>query len=357
MKDPTKVLMLGPCLTQNGGMATVENLILKLSNQDVEISHIGTHDDGSVPHRAWIFFRAILAFLATLLKRQVDIIHIHVSEKGSVVRKGSMVMLARLFRKPVVMHTHGSRFHSFYQSLPSFLKKLVTFIFRRCDRVLVLSKSWQEFYVSDCKLSPDKVIVFPNPVDIPGDIPERAHADNVNFLFMGRLGERKGAFDLLQSFARLKPESRRRSSLTLAGDGQIEEAQALARDLNIADRVTFAGWVDAEARNHLLAAANVFILPSYNEGVPMAILEAMSWALPIISTPVGGIPEVVVPEENGLLSTPGNIEEISAAMERLVADEAFRIQCGVNAREKVKGLSIENYRQSLFSLYSELIAT
>jgi glycosyltransferase involved in cell wall biosynthesis len=100
----------------------------------------------------------------------------------------------------------------------------------------------------------------------------------------------------------------------------------------------------------------VFVLPSYNEGLPMAILEAMSWGLPIISTPVGGIPEVVIPDRHGFLVTPGDIEGLTAAIERAIDDEPLRLSLGDNARQSAVAFDVLQYSIRLGDLYRSILA-
>jgi glycosyltransferase involved in cell wall biosynthesis len=97
----------------------------------------------------------------------------------------------------------------------------------------------------------------------------------------------------------------------------------------------------------------VFILPSYNEGLPMALLEAMSWGLPVITTPVGGIPELVISGTNGLLVNPGDIAGLSAALQSLVASEQLRLQLGNAARATVMPFEIGKYFSQLASVYMQ----
>jgi glycosyltransferase involved in cell wall biosynthesis len=105
----------------------------------------------------------------------------------------------------------------------------------------------------------------------------------------------------------------------------------------------------------MLAKADVFVLPSYNEGLPMALLEAMSWGLPVITTPVGGIPEVVSNTQNGLLVTPGDIQQLSEAMQSLIKEEKLRLSLGSAARISVAPLDVKDYFGSLKSIYHSVL--
>lgn len=217
--------------------------------------------------------------------------------------------------------------------------------------MIVLSDSWKTFYCNNLKIDPEKVIVLPNPVKLPAVVPARSESNTVRCLFLGRLGERKGTFELLRAFAALPAETLERATLTVAGDGEIEKAKLLAAELGISERVEFVGWVGREACDRLLEDSHVFVLPSHNEGLPMAVLEAMGWGLAVITTPVGGIPELVTPDDDGLLVEPGKVEELTTALKTLIEDGATRQRLGERARSRVTPLSLDTYMDKLADLY------
>lgn len=351
------ILMMGPSLSQQGGMATVENLIMDRTAEDIKIRHVTTHEEGTVLHRIWIFCIALAMLFLNLLRNRCDLVHLHVSERGSVVRVSILILIARFFRKPVIIHAHGCEFHTFYSSLTVFFQRCVSLAFRQCVCVFVLSKSWRDYYVSQCGLLPERTVVVTNPVDFPTTVPDRSGLDKINLLFLGRVGQRKGAFDLLQAFSRLSKEDKERSTLILAGDGEINDAYTMAESLEIQPFVSIPGWLSQEKCKELLAQADIFVLPSYNEALPMSILEAMSWGLPIISTPVGGIPEIVIPCKTGILVTPGDVQGIKEAIQFFIENEEQRISMGLVARNCVAPLAIENYASHLADVYRRAITS
>ncbi|AFY32691.1 glycosyltransferase family 4 protein [Calothrix sp. PCC 7507] len=351
-----KVVMLGPSLYEQGGMGTVESLIVKQTSKKVDFQHICTHEEGTILHRINVYAKALIQFLGKLISNDIDIVHMHVSEKGSVLRKVLLVLLSLLFRKPVIMHTHGCEFHLFYDSLPAYAKRWVSAIFQRCAYVITLSESWNKYYISTCNLATYRVGILYNPVELPVEVPLRVGVEKIRFVFLGRIGERKGAFDLIRAFANLSPEERRRTELTLAGDGEVEQARDLVKTLNLQDVIRIPGWINTQERDQLLRQSDVFILPSYNEGLPVAMLEAMAWELPVITTPVGGIPEIVTHQKHGILVNPGNIEQITKAMQILIKDESLRLAMGKSARQQVAPLSVQNYHNTLLTIYQSLIA-
>ncbi|RCJ32942.1 glycosyl transferase family 1 [Nostoc minutum NIES-26] len=352
-----KILMLGSSLEQNGGIATFEKLIIKYAPTEIEIQHITSHDEGSIAHRLIIFCQALGKFFWKLIFEQTDIIYLQISERANIFRKSIFALIAFLFRKPVLLHAHGAEFHLTYSRLPKWAKQLLSGIFRRCSGLIVLSKTWKDYYVINLGLNPQQVFVLPNPAELPVEIPQRSNADRVTLLFCGRVGQRKGTFDLIEAFANLPVEQKNCTKLIIAGDGDIEQGRKLVEKLNLTKHITFAGWVNSEQRDKLLAEVDIFILPSYNEGLPMAILEAMSWGLPVITTPVGGIPELVVPNENGLLVKPGDIQQLSAAILSLITNEELRLIMGRTARERVMPYDIKNYVNSLLSVYKSVLTS
>lgn len=351
-----KVIMLGPSLEEKGGMGSVGILLINTAPANVQMEHISTWDGElsrqSSTHRFKVFMGAVFILFSKLLKGEVDVVHIHLAERGSALRKSILILVATVFRKPVILHAHGCEFHTFHSSLSPLMKRVLNLILRQSTYLIALSESWKDYYVAHCGFSTDQVVVFPNPVEIPKNIPERTANDKkINFVSLGRICKRKGAFDLIEAFAKLPPEYREKSELTLAGIGEIEQARSLAEKLNIKQNINFPGWVDPVGRSNLLSKADVFVLPSYNEGLPMALLEAMSWGLPVITTPVGGIPEVVTNQETGLLVNPGDVQQLSKAVQSLIESESLRHELGTAARQRILPLDIQAYSRSLYELY------
>ncbi|MEH2326179.1 MAG: glycosyltransferase family 4 protein [Nostoc sp.] len=349
-----QILMLGASLEQNGGIASVEKLIIKHIIHDIVIQHITTHDEGSVYHRISIFAQALVKFLWLMFTQKIDAVHIHLSEGGSVLRKAIFCVLSLIFNKPFLIHAHGAEFQVTYAKLPQLAQKVLSSLFQRCQGFIVLSKTWHDYYILNLSLNPKQVIILPNPCELPIQVPDRQNRTKIILVFCGRIGQRKGAFDLIQAFAVLPDDQKKSVELILAGDGEIEKAQELAASLNLINNVTFLGWINSTKRDEVLSKADIFILPSYNEGLPMAILEALGWGLPVISTPVGGIPELVISNQNGLLVTAGNIQQLSEAIQLLIENQALRLCLGSAARKSVEPFDIKNYSIGLANIYRSL---
>jgi glycosyltransferase involved in cell wall biosynthesis len=173
----------------------------------------------------------------------------------------------------------------------------------------------------------------------------------MRILFAGRIGARKGAFELLRAFARLAPKYPT-ATLVCAGDGEGEKLKQLAAELGMSERLECPGWLNAEQMGDELRRASIFALPSHQEGVPIALLEAMSHSLPVLTTPVGGIPEVIENDRNGLMVTPGDVDAIEQSLERLLQSSAERERLGAAARATIaERYSLESTIERLAALY------
>ena len=243
-------------------------------------------------------------------------------------------------------------FDQFHRGLPAPLRSLVNRTLQQASVLIALSSQWRDFYVQECEVSPSQVVVLPNPVRVPARVPDRAGRTQVQFLHLGRLGERKGGYDLVNAFAALPEALRARARLVLAGDGDVEGMRKLAAPFG--DRVRVLSWIDAHERDRLLAESDVFVLPSYAEGVPMSLLEAMAAGLPCITTPVGGIPDVFTHGAEGLLVPPGDAAQLRAAMSIFIGDEPARLAAGRRAYERARAFDVHTYARRLADIYQRI---
>ena len=347
--------MLGAGLDVMGGIASVEKSILDQGIPEVKLEHIATLQEGTATAKILVFKQAIVNFVWKILQKRVDIVHIHFASRGSTFRTMMLIIISLILRQTIVLHSHGAGFHIFYRNLPSSIKKIVNFLFGKCDRLIVLSNSWKEFYTTNLGLAANKIVVMQNPVKIPLSPQVKQKSDTIKFLFLGRIGNRKGAFELIEAFGSITEPARTKANLILAGDGDIKQARDLVKKYRLTRQITVRDWVNSEERDALLANSDVFVLPSHNEGLPMALIEAMSFGLATITTPVGGIPELIFDGDNGLLVEPGNIPELASTMQSMIEDESTRNSLGIRAEQTVASLDIRKYCSSLQSVYQSLI--
>ena len=346
------VLQFGPSLAVRGGVSSVERLICDHLPQYVSLRHVVTLVEGSVVKRAMTYARAVQTLRRTLASLEPVIVHMHFASRGSTLRKMILAEMVLRAGRPLVLHAHGAQFDQFYRHLPSLLRGRLNRTLQRANVVIALSTQWRDFFIDECELSSSSVTVLPNPVRWNPEMLNRAGRTHVQFLSLGRLSGRKGSYDLVKAFAALPPALRARARLVLAGDGDVEAVRQLAAPFG--DAVRVLSWVDTAERNRLLEASDVFALPSRAEGLPMALLEAMSAGLPAIVTPVGGIPDAVTQGAEGLYVEPGRVEELTAAMTRMLVDEPERLAMGRRAHLRARQFDVHVYARRLADLYQRI---
>jgi len=348
----SRVLTLGEYFedSTHGGIASV----LRYYKPCFEtFNFIPTYRDSS----SWSKLRYDLLSLVRLWWRlltdkQISVVHVHSAWGGSFIKHAYYIRLAKAMGRKVVLHCHGSSFNGWYDKLPARKRALADGAFRSADKVIALAKSWRELFVS-IGVAPSAIEVLNNITPRSGaTLREREPGEPVRLLFLGEIGTRKGVFDILEAL-RLMPEEERKSiRLDIGGNKNEEALKARIAEYGLQDTVCFHGFVSGEAKRKLLEGSDIFILPSFNEGLPIAILEAMSYGCAIISTPVGGIPEVV--QDNGKLVEPGNAAQIAAAIKDLSSPSVFR-PMGEKSLAMVEDYYPEAVIAHLRSIYQSLL--
>jgi glycosyltransferase involved in cell wall biosynthesis len=197
-------------------------------------------------------------------------------------------------------------------------------------------------------------VVLPNATRQP-TLPHRGGGEQAHILFLGRIGDRKGVPQLGDALARMLPIANWRA--TIAGDGALELARQRAVELGLADRVALPGWADADAVAALIADADIMVLPSFEENLPMSIIEGMASGLAIVATPVGAVEDIVSDGETGLLVPAGDVDALAAALTRLVTDPALRQRLGAAGLAVHRArLDIEPYVDRLAAIWKDAAA-
>jgi glycosyltransferase involved in cell wall biosynthesis len=309
-----------------------------------------THCEGSLLKRLGAALHALHRYVVLLACGRVALVHAHIATRGSMWRKGVFIALARLRGIPVVLHLHGSEFKKFYEGQGRLLRRTVRAIFDISSHVVVLSEHWRR-YLSGLTSTPVAVI---------HNFPARAleggpNEGRVEFLFLGLFGARKGIHDLLEAVAKARGRVPG-MKVYCGGNGDVEDARHRVAQLGISANVEILGWVSGAQKEALLRRCGIFVLPSYNEGLPMAIIEAMAAGMAIVSTPVGGIPELVDDGVNGRLVPPGDVASLAAALTELAADPEL-VRCyGAQSRARyIAAYSREAVLPDLERIYAYLV--
>ena len=328
-----------------GGVAAVENVY---STFYQPFNHVTTTVTNGQVKKLLVLCKAILQFLYWMLFHpEIKIVHVQGSVGASFWRKAIFIYIAKFFHKKVVWHMHAGRFAVFYQQHRYAVRKVVN----KSDVIIALSEYWKEYFKNEFPTK--RVEIIKNVISAP-----RVHKQQTGYftlLFLGLLGKNKGIYDLLECIRDHKVEFQGKLKLYIGGNGEIEHVKQLIKEYGIADIVIFEGWVSGDKKIELLNKSDAYILPSYKEGLPISILEAMSYGMPIISTPVGGIPEIVSNGENGYLVEPGNKEDIYKAIMSLLNDADLRNRMGRISLSRVGEHLPEYVEKQLETLYDSLL--
>ena len=223
------------------------------------------------------------------------------------------------------------------------------------DKLIVLSNSWK-YWFEQIGVDENKLVVLHNITAYPVSIPSaRVNDGKLHLLFMGEIGPRKGVFDILRALTKYRDELADKIELRIGGNRNEEKLRQMIKEEQLEQLVVFEGWVGGEKKLNLLNWADVFILPSFNEGLPISILEAMSYGLPIIATPVGGIPEVVENGVNGKIVKPGDVECIYRAIKCYIDDKSLVEKEGRASSVKVMCYLPDFVMNHLKNLYEDLL--
>ncbi|MBY0485341.1 glycosyltransferase family 4 protein [Nitrosomonas sp.] len=359
-----KIFIACPWTPLGGGMFKVADYLIQSQTPEKANSD---HSAQLVPldtrggkHPIFSIFYLITALTTLLFYRilgQAAGIHINMAERLSFFRKSTVILFSRLIGLPVILHLHAAQLHHFYASLPSFLRAYIRWTFSKASKVIVLGETAKKFVTADLRMAPDKVEIVLNGVPEPTfpRTPYSATHNKTRVMFLGNLSERKGVSDLLNAIAKSQAFQDNKAEAIFVGAEGIEFYQNKANHLGISNMIQFAGWADQKQAAKWMATADILALPSYDEGLPLVILEALSNQVAVLCTPVGEIPNNLKSDENSLFVSPGNIEEITQALDKLILDKTYREHIAAKGRELYeKGFSLDCFSDRIAEVHQRI---
>lgn len=350
------IVMLGTSASTKGGVSAVINAYARAGLFDRwPVVHIATHADGSQWQKARTALSALVVFAGLLIRGRVAFVHVHAASDASFWRKAGFVLLAFAAHTPAVFHLHGGGFLEFYHRRFGAIRRwLIRFVLDHADTVVVVSEQWRKKLHGLTKNR--NLVVIVNPVDaipVVGVDPNRPASAIV--LFLGRIEKDKGVYDLVDAMAEVRRQLPT-AILRLGGVGDIDGVKRRSGANGTADWIEFLGWVSDSAKLDALRSAQVYVLPSYVEGLPMGVLEAMAAGLPVVASHVGGIPDLVEDGVHGFLVRAGDIAGLAQTLLRLLQDPALRRRMGEAARQRVAECYVtERVVPQVESIYRRLL--
>ncbi len=294
------VLMVGADLCSRGGIGSVVQTLYRQNQKEgcpVTLSLLKTsfYNERTKYAEPFLFAVKLVSFPFVLHNKNIAIVHIHSSAYYSFYRKAVFFLVAKLMARKVIFHLHASDFYNFFLSKSNPKQFICRFVFRHCDLVIVLCADWERALLTCYPGIAVKTVHNPVSVtDYAQSENDKCDSFKLRVLFLGFFSAAKGIKDIVSVAKQLKRDNDISISLIVAGKGDME--QWLSGEINacdLGDILTIKHWVQGQEKRDLLASADVFFLPSYKEGMPISILEAMSSGLAIVSTRVAGIPDLV----------------------------------------------------------------
>jgi len=351
-RDLRRIVMLGTAFDTRGGISTVVSAYRAGGLfEHWPVDYVVTHRDGSAPRKLWTALKALGRFAVLLAAHQRVLVHAHCSSRASLWRKSVFLAVAMLARCPVVFHLHSGGFARFYEAECGLLGRwIVRQLLERAACVIAVSERWRD-WLRRLTTNP-RLLCIPNPVQLADAQAERGGRTVV--LYLGRIEAAKGIPELLEAIAGLRAAFPG-LELVCAGAGSIDAAATQAARLGIEDAVRFPGWIGPGEKRAWLQRAQLLVLPSHAEGLPMAVLEAMAAGLPVVASSVGGIPDVVKDGVTGCLVAPGDAVGLQEALGRLLGNPSLRRAMGEAGREVIRArYTPERVLTQLEQVYAEL---
>lgn len=342
--------MVVPDRLVKGGIASVVNGYREHDfGGKCEVSYIESYRNGSKWEKLAKALKGYLLFFREMILNKPDIVHIHSSFGPSFYRKMPFIYMACFRGVPVINHIHGAEFETFYLKASDRKKRRIRKVYEKCTMLIALSEEWKRNLESVVSL--EKITVIENYCKIP-DLSGTEKKKQI--LFLGEIGKRKGCYDIPEIYGRVL-EKGERLPLIMAGDGELAEVKKLFEDRDLLKDISFPGWVRGADKDKCLKESGIFLFPSYYEGMPMAVLEAMAYGMAIVTTRVGGIPHLLEDGVSGYLCEPGDIEGLSKRLLELSKDGDKRRKMGERARQKaIEEYSMESHMKKLMDLYGRV---
>ncbi|MBD3376641.1 glycosyltransferase [candidate division KSB1 bacterium] len=345
----SKVIVIGLSLNRHGGVASVL----------ATFSHAGFFDHPSIIyHPSCSSQSRSMRWVSTLWQwisfvryfRYRCLAHIHCSSDASFFRKIPYIALCKLVRFPVILNIHPSHFYDYILQSGLLKRKFILGVLKSCQCVGFANPDLIEPFG---KILPHQELIhLPNPIDLeryrPGNSPRKN-----TLLFLGLFSKGKGLFDLIQAVSNIN-NGPQKVRLTCAGDGDIAYLRKVIRKRGLENDIEINEWVGYEKKLSLYQSCCALVLPSYSEGFPMVVLEAMACGCPVITTPVGGLSRLTDGHQV-LFVAPGAISQIEKTIKQLVADVSLQHCLTKNGLNFVRDHDVKNVMTTLIDLYTKFL--
>ena len=351
MQKRPKVLVIATSRKTRGGITSV----IKAHEtgpqwKKYHCKWIQTHRDSNIVVKCLYFITAFFEYICLL--PFYNIVHIHAGLRTSIKRKLIFASIAKIYKKKIIIHFHpATEKHLFDDRFKHEIYKLFSY----SNLLIVLSPQWIKWINEAFPNNNFNMKVLYNPCPTV----KRSTATHQNIiLYAGTLNERKGYNRLLEAFSKIA-DHYKTWSIAFAGNGEIEIAKKIQNELNISvNQVKYLGWISGKEKEKVFQEAAIYCLPSWGEGFPMGILDAMAYGIPVITTPVGGITDIITNGTQGIIYDTYDIDALATALSTMIDSEDLRGQITSAADKLVYGIfNIKNICAELDKIYEEVFTT
>lgn len=341
-----QIMMVGSAEKSNGGVSTVIKTLKKSPLwKEFNCYWLGTQIQKNKFIKLYYAIKAYIIALGIIWK--YDIIHFHTVPNISLVIQLPVFLSAILWRKKIILHLHvGNQIEDHKNN------KLFHFCIKHSDLIILLSKSWKEKFDKLFSQYNKRTDYLYNACTTVKAIDYKQH--NKTIAYAAHMNTNKAYDLLLKAFAKIK-DSYPDWKLIMMGDGEVEKAKKMAQELKINNQVIFTGYITGMEKEKYFQKASIFCMCSYQEGFPMVVLEAWSYGIPVITTPVGGLPEVIEEGKNAITFNFGDYQALSKQLELLINDYDKRHFMSSYVQDFVEtNFSINTISYKLSSIYRNL---
>lgn len=335
-----KVLINVPTLHSKGGVSNYYRTIRDYLSVEFDFFTVGPNrwEKKTQIERVQKFLSDPVRFRRHLAQHHTDydLVLINPSfEFGSLIREAILLRIAKKWKKKTVVFFRGFDMDN-AGFVDKYFRKLFYACYRKTDCFIVLGKEFREQLVKwrfeqpivlETTLVDDKLV---EGFSIDERLTRIDTSEQTKLLFLSRIVKEKGVMEALQAF-KLLVKDNDKLSLTMAGDGpMLDQAMQYAKDNDLEEKVSFPGFVSGDAKRKVLTDCDLYIFPSYTEGMPNSVLEAMAFGLPVVATPVGGIKDVVNDGEHGYLLEANTPEAIASSVVSIISDKKLQKTMSTN---------------------------
>lgn len=341
-----RVMMVGSAEHTGGGVTSVIRLIKKMPVWDkYSIYWLGTQSQGNKLERLWLAVWGALR--APFLIWRYDIVHFHNVPGTGLYTQLPQLLVAKLFGKKVIVEWHvGNQLGNHTDN------SLFQFWNKKSDLVLLLAKKWESFMCEKYPYVCGRTAVLYNACEVRPEVPRTQKKNSI--ILAAFLNDNKAPDLLLKAWAQLRfkyPEW----TVTIMGNGEVERFRRMAHEMGL-DEVRFPGYLTGDAREKAWREASIYCMASYQEGFPMVVLEAWNYGAAVVTTPVGGLPDVIEEGKNCLTFPFGDSDALTERLDVLMGSEMLREKMAKYGRACVgEKFSLEAINAKLDEIYQSLL--